>query len=390
MASVAMTTPSVLAPVVAPEYGFAAQSVGVLVGAIYFAAIVSGLVGASFVARVGAIGLSMLALALTALGMLILATGQAALLLGAAAAIGTGYGLTNPTAAQVLGQHAPQRNRGLFFSVKQTGVPIGVALAGVLIPVWVGWWSWRGALLGAATMIGCELLLLFAFRSRFDRNLHSTRLDWSARLLRPLARVLGDANLRRLGICSFCFAGMQVCFLTFLVSALKLDRGLSLAAAAAILASAQITSIAARPIWGLIADRLVKPILLLGVLGVAMAGALACLGLLPAQASPAAVLIAAMLVAATAVGWNGVFYAGLVQYAEPAEIATITGATQVLTFTGGMIAPLAFAAGVTQFGSYSITFVSFAVAPLIIGLWLIAQPAAIESSVGRANRREKQ
>jgi hypothetical protein len=94
--------------------------------------------------------------------------------------------------------------------------------------------------------------------------------------------------------------------LTFLVSDLKLERGFSLAAAAGALATAQITSIAARPFWGLIIDPYMAPGILLGLLGLGMAATLVLFGLLPAHTSLVWVVSAAMLLAATVVGWNGV------------------------------------------------------------------------------------
>jgi MFS family permease len=75
------------------------------------------------------------------------------LLMLATLSIGIGYGLTNPTSAQVLSQHASERHRGLIFSIKQTGVPIGVALAGLLIPIFLGWFSWRGAVVAVSAVI---------------------------------------------------------------------------------------------------------------------------------------------------------------------------------------------------------------------------------------------
>ena len=373
MASIAMTTPSVLAPVIAPELGFAAQSIGVFVSAVYLAAIFSGLIGGHYVRQFGALRLSQVAMALLALGLLVIATGMPALLLLATTAIGIGYGLTNPTAAQILSQHTPVPSRGLFFSIKQTGVPIGVALAGLSVPVFLGWWSWRGAVVATSAVIACELLLLSPYRKQFDGSGEMMKLNWPAVLTRPLARVLRDPPLRRLAICSSCYSGTQVCFLTFLVSDLKLERGFSLAAAAGALATAQITSIAARPFWGVVTDRYVAPQILLGLLGLGMAAALVLFGMLSSYASLGLVVGAAMLVAATVVGWNGVYFAGLAQHAPPHEIAMITGGTQFLTFGGAMVAPLIFAVSVTALKSYSQSFMLVALAPLAMGLWLLIE-----------------
>jgi MFS family permease len=366
-----MTTPSVLAPIAAPALGFAPQSIGVLVSGIYFAAIFSGLIGGHFVRQFGALRLSQIAMILLVFGLLLAAIGVPALLALATPAIGIGYGLTNPTAAQLLSQHASAKRRGLMFSIKQTGVPIGVALAGLLVPIFLGFWSWRGAIVAVGVLITCELFFLAAYRKHFDHNLQAVKLNWSTVLTRPLLRVLRDPPLRNLAICSACFSGMQVCFLTFLVSDLKLERGFSLASAAGALAIAQITSIAARPFWGVISDRYIAPRKLLGLLGIGMAATLALFGALSSQTSPIIVIFAALLVAATVVGWNGVFFAGIAQLVPSHEIAMVTGGTQFLTFGGAMISPLIFAAGVTTLESYSQTYLFFAIAPLAMGIWLL-------------------
>ena len=370
-----MTTPSVLAPIAAPALGFAPQSIGVLVSAMYLAAIGSGLIGGHYVRQFGALRLSQVAMLLLVFGLL-LATIETAprfpvLLMLATLSIGIGYGLTNPTSAQVLSQHASERHRGLIFSIKQTGVPIGVALAGLLIPMFLGWFSWRGAVVAVSVVIAFELFFLAAYRKRFDRGLQAVKLDWTTLLIHPLRRVLNDPPLRSLAICSGCYSGMQVCFLTFLVSDLTLERGFTLTAAAGALATAQITSIAARPFWGVIADRYIAPQKLLGLLGVAMAATLALLGMLSTNASHFLVIATAMLVAATVVGWNGVFFAGIAQKVPSHEIAMVIGGTQFVTFAGAMISPLIFAACVTALQSYSKTYALFSIAPLAMGVWLL-------------------
>ncbi len=368
-----MSVPFVLAPIAAPELGFAPQSIGVLVSGIYLAAIFSGLIGGHYVRQFGALRLSQVAMVLLIFGLLLGATGLPWLLALATPAIGIGYGLTNPTAAQLLSQHASLKNRGLIFSVKQTGVPIGVAIAGLIVPILLGWWSWRGALIGVGVLILGELFFLGIYRKQFDFGLQRVKLNWTTVIARPLMRVLRDPPLRSLAICSSCYSGMQVCFLTFLVSDLKLERGFTLAAAAGALATAQITSIAARPFWGVVTDRYVPPRILLGLLGLGMAAAMALFGALSTHASHFVVILVAMLVAATVVGWNGVFFAGVAQHAPPQEIAMITGGTQFLTFGGAMISPLIFAAGVTAFKSYSQTYLLFALAPLAMGIWLLLE-----------------
>ena len=60
-------------------------------------------------------------------------------LLIAASLIGVGYGLVNPAAAAILAYHSPLNARGLFFSIKQTAVPVGFGLSGLLFPFLLLW-----------------------------------------------------------------------------------------------------------------------------------------------------------------------------------------------------------------------------------------------------------
>jgi MFS family permease len=382
MASMALTAPSVFAPVVAPALGFAPQSIGWFVGAVYLSAMFSGLIAGHYVRQFGAVRLSQVAMLLTALGLVFAAAGVPLLLLLATLAIGVGYGLTNPTAAHILSHHAPDARRGLFFSIKQTGVPFGVALAGMIIPAFLKLWSWQVAAIAVAALVASTSVVLARYRRVFDVTREAVSLDWRTLVTRPLARVLREPALRRLSISSFCYAGTQICFLTFLVSDLKLERGFSLAAAAGALATAQITSVAARPFWGYVADRYIDPRTLLALLGVAMAASLALLALLPTNAGVGAVIAVAMLVAATVSGWNGVFYADLARHVRQHEIAMITGGTQFMTFCGGMIGPAAFASAISVLASYAKSFLLLALFPLAIGVWLLGQTRDMRASGG--------
>jgi MFS family permease len=134
-----MTAPSVMAPVVAPLLGLPAQRIGWFVGLAYCAAMFSGLFSGARVHHSGAVSINRWALHASGLGLLLAAlaslSGLWPVLLVAAIALGIGYGLPNPAASLILARHAPANRRGLFFSIKQTGVPIGIGVSGVLVPV---------------------------------------------------------------------------------------------------------------------------------------------------------------------------------------------------------------------------------------------------------------
>lgn len=393
-ATLALTAASVMAPVVAPTLGVAPQRVGLFVGLAYLAAMFSGLAGGARVARMGAITMSRAAMLACAIGLAIAALGAAtpyplAMLVPAAIAIGVGYGLPNPAASIVLAVHAPPARRGLFFSIKQSGVPLGVAAAGLLVPALLALTSWPWAIAALAT--GCAALaaaLRFAnvLESRDVRERPTTSPVGTGRpacggsmrasgaslraFVAPLARVWREPALRRLGVASLVFSMMQLCFVTFLVSHLTIELGMPFASAAALLAGSQVASVGCRVMWGAVADRWVRPQRLLAALGASMAIAIAAIGLLPAGSPGPLVGIAVVACAATSMAWNGVFFAELARRVDATDLAPITGGTQFLTFAGAMTGPVAFASLVGPIGGHGATYSAFALAPAAVGLWL--------------------
>jgi MFS family permease len=392
LATLVLTAPSVLAPVVAPTLGQSADRVGLFVGLAYLVAMLSGLGSGGWVARIGAVRLAQVAMIACALGALAFAAGHPITLLIAALVIGYGYGVINPATTTLLARHAPVSKRGLFFSIKQTGVPLGVAAAGLLMPAGLALIGWRPSL--ALAGAGC-LLLAVVMRPLVatlevpaptnepapERSDEVPRARWYS----GLAIVLREPALRRLSFASFSFAFTQLCFTTFLVSYLKLELGQSLATAAAVLAGSQAISTASRIAWGHAADRWLRPSVLLAGLGIAMGLACIVLGLLEyagsrgttdaigtgTGASLAWVIAAAVFCAATIMGWNGVFFAELARQAGRHDMATLAGASQFITFAGSMGGPVIFAEVIRLGGSYGGAYLALAVLPLISGVALL-------------------
>jgi MFS family permease len=380
MATLSMTAPAVMAPAVAPLLGVPPHRVGWFVGLAYFVAMFSGLAGGARVARIGAIRISRLALLACAAGLALgaaAASSSAALPLLALSAVvlGIGYGVPNPAASMVLAVHAPPTRRGLFFSIKQSGVPIGVGLAGLVVPPLLGAmpWTWALLVLAAACLALAAALqgsMALDMRAPPDGPAPASLVDSLRGLADPLRRVWRQPALRRLGVASLAFSFTQLCFTTFLVSYLKLELGYGLAAAAAVLSVAQVLSVASRVLWGMVADRWASPLRLLAGLGLAMAGAALALGALPADAPRWAPMVAALAGAATAMAWNGVFFAALAHEVRAEELGSVTGGTQFLTFFGSMAGPLAFATLVGATGSHGATYVVLAALPALVGAWL--------------------
>ena len=390
IATVAMTSPSVLAPVIAGEIGVGAQHVGWLVSLAYLAAMLSGLNGGWLALRHGSVRTSQGALTASAGGMCLMAAGHPLLLLPGALLLGVGYGLTNPAAADILSRHSPPARRGLFFSIKQTGVPLGVALTGLAMPALLALMRWPMAVLTLAAVITLAALAIGPTRRRLEpARALAPSSDQSpagandpappgfvesvrSRVIAPLREVMAFPPTRQLAITSLVYAFTQVSFLTFLVSMLKIEHHYTLALSASLLAASQAASVVARIGWGHVADRWVDPTRLLGMLGLAMAVSMLMLGLAPADTPSVVMLLITLVCAATAVSWNGVYFADLVRHVPPHKVAQTTGATQFLTFLGGMSGTAMFAGLVSLTGSYSAVFAGLALLPGVTGVVLLA------------------
>lgn len=375
LGAMVLTIPSVIAPAVAPSLGLGADRVGVFVGIAYFAAMLSGLSSGGRVARVGAVAVSQAAMVACAFGAFVAIAGSSLLLTLAALLVGTGYGMINPSSTSLLGQHAPLSNRGLFFSLKQTGVPLGVALSGLAMPWGLHVLGWQVSTVVAGTACVLLALALWPAIGRLEPR-HAQRRPGQGATAAPrpgLKAVMRNRAVLRLSLMSFAFAFTQLCFVTFLVSYLNLSLGRSLALAAGILAGVQVISTAARIAWGVIGDRWIDPAVLLGGLGLAMGASCVGLALLPASAGDAAIVLAATVCAATAMGWNGVYFAELARLSKPGEVAAMAGASQFFTFSGSMFGPVVFAEIIRHGGSYSGAYAALALLPAAAGVMMLRQ-----------------
>ncbi len=371
LSSLTLASVSVLAPAVAPQLGLAPEQVGLFVGLSYMVAMLSGIATGPWVGRLGAAGLSQWLLAILTLGAVVVTSGMPLLLLLGSALIGVCNGMNNPAAAELLGRHVPATATGSFFALKQTSVPVGIGLAGLLMPwglVTVGWqasmWILGGVCVLLALLMAPSVRILDAGRRR------DLSMPGPGATLRAVWRL---PALRDLGLMSLAYAMAQQAFLAYVVAMLTLRHGLSLPVAAGMLAASQVACSFMRIGLGPVADRWVPPRQLLVVLGAATSLGCLALGWMPTQAGVLGLTLAVVACGATAMGWNGLFFAELVRRVPREEVAAAAGGTQFFTFLGAMIGPVFFGALLQAGVSYA---AAYSVIALIVaaGAWLMVSP----------------
>ena len=381
LTSMAMTVPAVLAPVAAGDFGEAPTAVGQWVGFSYMVAMFAGLASGALVGRYGPVRVLQVAVLGVALGLAVGALTQVALLLVCGVLLGTAHGLVNPASSAILAVAAPARIRSMIFSIKQTGVPVGGAVAGMLVPAMLLWTSWQYAVLTLALAAAAFVAVLVPFRRAYDND---RRLDQRLHLrgfAAPVAEVWADRPILELALVSAVYSAVQMSFVTYLVSYLKLELAYSLVAAGLVFSAAQIAGVLGRVVWGAVADHGVEPRTVLAVLGMTMALCGVAAALLTAGSPLPAVVAVCALYGATAVGWNGVFLAEVARLAPEGRVAVVTGGTQFFTFAGVLIGPPVFGAIAAATGSYSTGFVLIAALPLVASIGLLASGG--RASVGR-------
>jgi MFS family permease len=375
LASMVLSTAAVLSPAVAPTLSLPPERLGIFVAIAYLAAMTAGLPTGNWVARWGGVRVSQASLLSLMTGTWLACLGDAWSLVPSALCIGFGYGLANPSAAAVLARHVPAQASGLFFSMKQAGVPVGVALAGLCMPLGLQWIGWQPSVFLAGGVCLLVAVWLWSTVSRLQPAQERGTMHMGARWWAPLLDVGRDRDLRRLGVVSLVYAMAQQGFLTFLVSFLHLQGGMTLAMAAAILAASQVASTAARVGFGHVADRWVSPPRLLGWLGIAMSLGLVLLAWVGTSGHVLGSALVALVCGTFVMGWNGVFFAELVRTAPRERLASAAGTTQFLTFSGAMSGPFLIAQWVGFGGSYAQGLLWLSLLPVAIGLMLLRRSA---------------
>jgi len=378
LVAVAMYCAPVFAPVAVRDLGVAPSAVGWFIATAYLGSMIGSASAGGWITRVGPIRMSQAGLLACLAGLALAASATLPLVLLGAFVVGLGYGPTTPASSLILVRATPPSQVSLTFSIKQTGVPAGGAIAGLLVPALILGLGWRGG--AVAIGIGCFALAVAIepWRARYDYGLNPKAAVSLQSILAPVRLVLGQRRLRQMAVTSFVYGGVQITLVTYLVTFLVDRFGLELVLAGFVMSISQVGSIAGRILWGLFADRFFRRRTMLGLLGLGM-GISSIATLATGPEWPRWLLfVFASVFGATAVGWNGVFLAEVARIAPAAKVSEATGGCLFFTFLGVVVTPPAFNAVLAVTANYAAAYAAFGVPALIVGAWLlVARPPGI-------------
>ncbi len=303
--------------------------------------------------RIGARLSSVAAQLIAALGLTLVALSQSVIMLIIAASIlGIPQGWGNPTTNALIAERVAPGRRGTITGIKQSGVTLGVFLAGITLPTLANVVGWRGAIgiyAGVFAVIGLVPLLLPAKVAPFPISDASTsaaeskpydmRAVWLIALYAFLMGTSGGAISR------------------FLALFAEEEAGLSNSAAGLVVAVTGLGGMASRIGAGKLAEHRIAPLRLLLILAV-IATSVPALLLITLDVGAWVLWPVAVLYAIGHTAWNAVAMLAIIIGVPKAQAGRASGAVMV-GFLGGLAigAPIA---GLTidATGSYQAVWVA--------------------------------
>ena len=355
--AMALVTVPVLTPEIAATLDIDTAAVGLYQSVAFVGAAVLALLSGSLVLRYGGVRVNQVSVMLAAAGVGLAVSGSLSLVALGAILAGMGYGLATPGASHVLARVTAPARRGLVFSVKQSAVPLGGLVAGVLFPPVAERFGWVWAIALACVMVLSAALIIQPLRSRLDddRNPgHRVRINAPGESIRL---ILSTPRLHALALVAISFGAMQLSLFGFFVTYLVERVALDLITAGLLFSVMQGAGFVARVGWGWVSDRWIPARPLLALLGAGtVASTLAAIMFSDGWPFAGLAVVSAAL-GATAVAWNGIYLAEVARVVPIEKVGLATGGALLFTFIGVMLGPSSFGAIVALTGSYAAAFV---------------------------------
>jgi MFS family permease len=375
-AAIGRSLPSVIAPAIMDDLSVDHAWLGVYVGISAAASLGFQLGCGSFILRYGALRMSQAALVMLAVGLGAAAMAGPIWLFAVAAVIGGGgAAVSTPSSSHLLGRYSPPRYAPLVFSLKQTAVPAGLLLSGILGPLLTGLVDWRGALLAAAAGCLAFTLALQPLRREFDSDRQPSRRFRFSDFGTTITAVTRVRELRALSIACFAFNGLQTVFTSYFVTYL-VALGYGLAAAGFVFSMAMVVAVPCRILWGWVSSVHASPRAVMGVLALGMAVSSVLTGLYGAAWPVVLIGAVAAGLSATAMSWHGVLLSETARLAPAGNRGAATGGVLSFGQLGGLLLPLVYALLLSTTGSYGIGFIVCGLPALWVGWELLRSSPA--------------
>ena len=369
-----------MAPVVAVALNLDPQMIGFYTGILYMFSSIGQLSCGGFILRFGAVRMSQVSLFLMGTALMTGYFGSLLVFALGAAFIGLASAASTPASSHLLARYSPPKYAPLIFSVKQTGVPVGGLMAGLSVPLLLGWLDWRGTFVVCGVACIIFSLTLQPIRKRFDTDRQSNQSLKPGFIWQTMSLVFKTPSLRDLAIGMFCFVGLQGLFGSYFVTYISQTMERPLEAANHFFSIAMATAIVARILWGWVGSALMPARRLIAYLSVVMAVAGVGMGSIEPGWSDTAIIGVAILYCISAISWHGLMMAELARLAPEGQVGPVTGAALACAGAGMMSYPMLYAVLVSVTGDHSLGFYLAALPAVLMAVKLYRPPKYVEGA----------
>jgi MFS family permease len=353
--SYAATVVLTISPILAMSFQISPKWVGGYTALLYGAAAVSSIFFGNRVHRFGSFQVSRICLGLCAVAMLLLGTGNIGAAIAGSILMGFGYGGITPASSYFLSQSAPMKNRSLLFSIRQSGVPAGAALAAVSVPLMT---EHLGVMLAFCLPGAIGVVATTAFRHKSPVDGASSGHQGNSNNAGLLGLLSEIAQLRILVFVAFVFSGLQVTTIAMLVPYLHGFASMSVDQAAGLLTLFNVVGVAFRLIWGRCVDRGWSALQMLGISGLLGALGFVIMGWSAfAGATTTMLYVAAGTLGMAVVAWNGVLFSEIAAIVPKHKVGQATGLCVFAGFIGVVVIPTILTQSIENRNASGLVFV---------------------------------
>lgn len=369
-----------MAPVVAQALDIDPHLIGYYTGVVYLFSSLGQVSCGGFILRYGAVRMSQISLFFMGAALTTGYFGELLVFVVSAALIGLASSVSTPASSHLLARYSPPKYAPLIFSVKQTGVPVGGLMAGIMVPFLLSWLGWKGVFVASGVFLMIFAIMLQPIRNRFDTDRNPTQSLKPGFIWQTLRQVMATPSLRDLALGMFCFVGLQGLFGSYFVTYISETMERPLESANYIFSIAMSTAIAARILWGWVGSALMPARRLIAYLSAVMVLAAVGMGSIEPGWTDLAIIGVAILYCISAISWHGLMMAELARLSPAGQVGPVTGAALACAGAGMMAYPMLYAVLVEMTGDASLGFYLAALPAAVMAVKLYRPPKHVEGA----------
>lgn len=283
--------------------------------------------------------------------------------------VGIWYGTAQPGGSSAIVKWFPKENRGLAMGIRQTGIPIGGALASILLPFFFYKYGLSSATLVQSVLaISGGIIFLIFYKNMSVENESKEKYKFSEKINKIKKRF----DLYPVFLIGITMMSLQLIVVAHLMSFLHNTLKISLNLSGSLLSVALLGGMIGRVVLAWISDYLFngnrsKP---LQITIVCTFLTIICLIYLPIYIPLWATGILCFILGFLALGWYSLFIVLVSEKANPNFIGLTVSFALTLNQLFIVLAPSLFGLLVDTFKGYKIPFYLVAFSILVGGIWL--------------------